>query len=278
MRVAPIRRATSPLWVGRIILTAMSASPRARSWLRLLSASSIAMPGLRARKPANIAGSASAPMISLDVTLTTPRSIEAADEADRASAVAAAAIASACGTRAVATAVAFRPRGERVNSVAPSASSSASIWRPTVGWVRPSRRAAPLRLRSRATSRKVRSSSQAGSRRLIRKCIAGVDKYAIPQEPGRAYQGVYGVTDPALQSLARRAPPLEGDQIDDGNRRPLRRSQPTRARHARRDPVFAGRRHGDPAPRGRGRLRRGDCALRPRGLFLAAVRAPHSRA
>src|SRR5271166_1534953 len=76
MRVTPILRAMSPLWVGRIILTAMSASPRARSWLRLVSASSIAMPGLPARKPAKIAGSASAPMISLAVTRTTPRSGE----------------------------------------------------------------------------------------------------------------------------------------------------------------------------------------------------------
>ena len=55
---------------------------------------------------------------------------------------------------------ASRPRGERVKSVRPSASSSASICRPTVGWVRPSRRAAPDRLPSRTTSKKVRSSSQ----------------------------------------------------------------------------------------------------------------------
>ena len=44
------------------------------------------------------------------------------------------------------------------------------------------------------------------------------------------------------------------------------------ARHARRR-LFAGRRQGDPAPRGRGRLRRRDRALRPRRLFVAAVRA-----
>ena len=102
------------------------------------------MPGLRARKPAKIGGSASALMISLAVTRTTPRSVAAADEAERASAAAAAAIASPCGTSAFAAAVGLRPRGERMNRVAPSASSSASMWRPTVGWVRPSLRAAPL--------------------------------------------------------------------------------------------------------------------------------------
>src|ERR1700722_7354952 len=179
MRVEPMRRATRPLWVGRTMRTAMSASPRARSWLRLVTASSTPTPGLRARKPAKIGGSASEPMISLAVTRTTPRSAAVAEEAERASAAAATAIASAVGTS---------PRGERVNSVAPSASSSPSMWRPTVGWARPSRRAAPLRAKSRATSRKVRNSSQSGSRPPIRKRIAGQDKYAIPQMSARAYR------------------------------------------------------------------------------------------
>ena len=128
-------------------------------------------------------------MISLAVTRTIPRSAAIAEDAERASAAAATAIASACGTSAFAAAVGLSPRGERVNSVAPSASSSPSMWRPTVGWARPSRRAAPLRLKSRATSRKVRNSSQSGSRPLIRNRIADQDKYAIPQMSARAYRG-----------------------------------------------------------------------------------------
>ena len=66
-----------------------------------------------------------------------------------------------------AASVGVRPRCERVNSASPSAASRASICRPTVGCARPSRRPAPDRLRSRMTSRKVRNSSQCGSRRVI---------------------------------------------------------------------------------------------------------------
>ena len=70
--------------------------------------------------------------------------------------------------------------GERANNADPSAASSASMWRPTVGWLRPSRRAAPDRLPSRATSTKVRSSSQFGGRRAaIHYRIAARQKYAI---------------------------------------------------------------------------------------------------
>src|SRR5208337_2441657 len=69
----------------------------------------------------------------------------------------------------------------------PSASSSASMRRPTVGWVSPSLRAAPDRLPSRTTSKKVRNSSQEGSRFAIRKCIAGQGQYAIPKELSSAY-------------------------------------------------------------------------------------------
>ncbi len=140
---------------GRTIRTAISASRRARSSLRLVSASSIAMPGCKARNAARIGGSTSQPMTSLAVTRTTPRSADASPEAARASA------AGGGGhrfdmrrQRQRRRRSASSPRGERVNSVRPSAASSASMCRPTVGCVRPSRRAAPDRLPSRATSMK----------------------------------------------------------------------------------------------------------------------------
>ena len=67
--------------------------------------------------------------------------------------------------------VAVSPCGERENSDSPRAASSASMCRPTVGWVSASFLAAPDRLPSRATSRKVRNSSQPGSLSVIQKCI-----------------------------------------------------------------------------------------------------------
>jgi hypothetical protein len=182
-----MRRATRPLCVGRTMRTAISASRRARSSVRLVSASSMAMPGCSAWNAARIGGSTSQPMTWLAVTRTTPRSALASPEAVRANAAAAAAIASACGASASAAEVGVRPRGERVNKADPSAASRASMWRPTVGWERPSRRAAPERLRSRATSMKVRSSSQLGGRRpAIRNRIADQHKYAIPFTSGGA--------------------------------------------------------------------------------------------
>ena len=111
-----------------------------------------------------------------------PRSTAASEDAERESAAAAAAIASPWGASASAAGVGVRPRGERVNSVRPSASSSASMCRPTVGWVSPSVRAAPDRLPSRTTSKKVRNSSQPGSRLPIQKCIAAQEHYAIPND------------------------------------------------------------------------------------------------
>ena len=58
-------------------------APR-RSSLRLVSASSIAMPGWSARNAARIGGSTSQPITSLAVTRTTPRSAAASPEAVRA--------------------------------------------------------------------------------------------------------------------------------------------------------------------------------------------------
>ena len=95
-----MRRATSALCVGRTMRTAMSASRRARSSLRLVSASSSAMPGWAARNEARIAGRTSQPTISLAVTRTTPRSAARLARGGRAaSAAAAAIIVSTCGAR-----------------------------------------------------------------------------------------------------------------------------------------------------------------------------------
>ena len=126
-------------------------------------------------------------MTSLAVTRTVPRSAAASPDAVRANASAAAAIASACGVKASAAGVGVSPRRERVNSGEPSATSSASMWRPTVGCVSPSWRAAPDRLPSRATAMKVRNASQSGAIFcIIRKCISARHKYAITfMAPGR---------------------------------------------------------------------------------------------
>ena len=102
-------------------------------------------------------------MIWLAVTRTTPRSRSPSAAAERASAAAAAAIASPWGASALAAGVGTRPRGDRVKSVTPSAASSASIWRPTVGCVSFSRRAAPESVPSPMTAKNVRSASHEGS-------------------------------------------------------------------------------------------------------------------
>ena len=86
----------------------------------------------------------------LAVSRTTPRSAAASPEAVRANAAAAAAIASACGAKASAAARRRKAAGRAGEQRRSSAASSASMWRPTVGWLRPSRRAAPDRLPSRA--------------------------------------------------------------------------------------------------------------------------------
>ena len=65
-----MRRAMRPLCVGRTMRTAISASRRAKSSLRLVSASSIAMPGCSAWNAARIGGSTSQPTTSLAVTRT----------------------------------------------------------------------------------------------------------------------------------------------------------------------------------------------------------------
>ena len=77
--------------------TAMSASPRSRSSIRLESTSSILTPGLARRNSASSGGNTSAPMISLAVIRTTPVASLAPPDAARIIAPAAAAIASACG-------------------------------------------------------------------------------------------------------------------------------------------------------------------------------------
>ncbi len=107
-------------------------------------------------KPTSIGGSTSTLTTSDAVMRIAPRTASASPEAVRTSASAAAAIASACGRSAKAVSVGARPLAERVNSGAPSSVSSASTWRPTVGWVSPSLRAAPERLPSSSTASRVR--------------------------------------------------------------------------------------------------------------------------
>jgi hypothetical protein len=145
----------------------------------LLSASSRTIPGWLSRKLASIGGSTSHPIISLAVIRTVPRSVSAPLDAARRSAADAAAMASAWPTSSSAAGVAVSPCGERENSDSPSAASSASICRPTVGWVSASFLAAPDRLPSRATSRKVWNSSQPGSFLVIQKCITYIRIKAI---------------------------------------------------------------------------------------------------
>jgi hypothetical protein len=93
--------------------------------------------------------------------------------AARSSEAAVLSIASAWPCNASATSVGISPTCERVNSTTPSAASSAATWRPAVGWVMPSARAAPESEPSRRTPRNERYSSQPMFE-VIRKCIAAV--------------------------------------------------------------------------------------------------------
>ena len=77
-------------------------------------------------------------------------------EAVRTNACAACAIARAGAASASAASVGARPLGTRANSAVPSAASSVSIRRRTVGWVSPSARAAPERLPLSSTARNTR--------------------------------------------------------------------------------------------------------------------------
>ncbi len=92
-------------------------------------------------------------MISLAVIRTTPVTPAGPLLIARAAASAAACISSTRGSRSSAALVGVRPWGERVNRATPSPASSAAICRPSVGWVRPSARAAADRLPWRITSR-----------------------------------------------------------------------------------------------------------------------------
>ena len=149
--------ASSASWVGRTIRTAMSASRRSRSSGRFDSANSMVTSGWLSWKSVSSSGSTSPPITSLAVIRTTPRSESASPDAVLTSACAADAIAWACGRRARAVSVGLRPPGERVNSGAPpSAASSASMCRPTVGWAMPRSRAAPDRLPLSITARNER--------------------------------------------------------------------------------------------------------------------------
>ncbi len=76
-------------------------------------------------------------------TRTLPRTSPARPLAVRISAAAVEANVSAWGLMSRAISVGIRPRCERRNRSAPTASSNTSTWRATVGWVSPSRRAAP---------------------------------------------------------------------------------------------------------------------------------------
>ena len=174
-----MRRASSDFCLGRAMRTAMSASRLNRSSLRLLSASSRTIPRWFSRKLASIGGSTSHPIISLAAIRTVPRSAWAPLDAVRRSAADAAAMASAWPTSSSAAGVAVSPCGERENSDSPRAPSSASMCRPTVGCVNASFLAAPDRLPSRATSRKVRNSSQPGSLSVIQNCITWIRIKAI---------------------------------------------------------------------------------------------------
>ncbi len=113
--------------------------------------------GWRSWKSVRMAGSTSPPMISLAVTRTVPVTASDGPDTVRSNASAARAMAWAWGCRARAASVGRSPPGERVNSGSPpSAASSASMCRPTVGWAMPSARAAPDRLPASSTARKVR--------------------------------------------------------------------------------------------------------------------------
>ncbi len=76
---------------------------------------------------------------------------------------AAAAIASADGINLKPASVGDRPSIERVKSLTPRDVSSAAIWRPIVGCVVASVRAAPDRLPSRTTARNARNKCQSGT-------------------------------------------------------------------------------------------------------------------
>ena len=94
--------------------------------------------------------------MSLAVTRTVQRSVPASPDAARVIAAAATAMASAWGNKSSAAWVGIRPRWERVNNDKFRSASSVAMCRPMVGWVVARRRAAPERLPSRTTSRKLR--------------------------------------------------------------------------------------------------------------------------
>ena len=121
--------------------------------------------GCCSRKSVRIGGRISAPTMSLAVTRITPRTPAASPEAVRTRASAAAAMAWAWGASASAASVGRRPPGQRVNrGVPPSACSSASMCRPTVGWAMPRLRAAPDRLPVSSTARKAAVQIPVGAR------------------------------------------------------------------------------------------------------------------
>jgi hypothetical protein len=101
-------------------------------------------------------GSTSTPITSLAEMRTTPRTPAPWLLAARSSEAAVLSMASAWVRRACATSVGISPTCERVNSTTPSAFSSAATWRPAVGWVMPSARAAPDSEPSRSTPRNER--------------------------------------------------------------------------------------------------------------------------
>ncbi len=134
----------------------MSASRRSRSSTAFDTTSSTASPACAARNPASTGGSRSIATTSLALIRTVPATSARPAEAARRSAAPAAAIASACGRIASAASVGDSPRWLRTKRRRPSAASSSSRWRATVGCVRPRARAAPESEPSSSTERSVR--------------------------------------------------------------------------------------------------------------------------
>src|SRR3990167_5297504 len=158
-----MRRATRLDWSGCTMRRAMSASRRSRLLTSLLATSSTWMSGSCWRMRSSSGGSSRQATGWLALMRTVPLAPACAPETPRASACAPASMACADSASRSAVAVGCKPRPVRSNSTVPSCASSSAMWRPMVGWLDCSARAAPSRLPCSSTARKERTRFQSNA-------------------------------------------------------------------------------------------------------------------
>ena len=149
-----MRLATRLAWSGRTMRSAMSASRRSRLVTWLLATSSTCTSGSAWRMRASTGGSSTQATGWLAVMRTVPVTPSSAPDTLRASWWAPISMARADSASRSAVAVGSKPRPVRSNSTTPSCDSSSAMWRPMVGWLALSARAAPSRLPWSSAARK----------------------------------------------------------------------------------------------------------------------------